>query len=307
MKNAIMYYYQFIPASLRQKEKDYFFSIGRKNYLLTLYKRSPEEADNLYKLSETLKNYNTPYSKIILNKDKNMISIINNHPYVLLENSSYLPPFNIEEIINQEIVLPNYSLFPKLFRTGWKTLWEAKIDYFEYQITTFGKKYQLLSESIPYYIGLAENAISYFDAVQATSKDYRDVLVLCHKRLNTDDALAFYNPLNLVIDHKSREIGEYLKEVFIKDTYDISSINKLISSIQLSNYGFGLLMARLLFPCFYFDQYERIINENQDEKNINQFIIRVEEYERYLYDIYNLIRKRAEIPPLDWLNRIFKA
>ena len=39
-------------------------------------------------------------------------------------------------------------------------MWIRKIDYFEYQISQFGKKYPIIRESFNYYVGLAENGIS---------------------------------------------------------------------------------------------------------------------------------------------------
>ncbi|MEG1313586.1 MAG: hypothetical protein RSD40_04660 [Bacilli bacterium] len=216
MKNFIIFYYQIIPSLLRQRDKDYYFSSNNHYYLLTIYNRNNEESDSLYYLSELVRKQNNKYHKIILNKDHQVISYINKLPYVLLE-IFYQETNNksMNRILNEMITLQNDSHFQKLYRLNWKQLWEVKIDYFEYQISLFDKKYSLLAQSLPYFIGLAENAIAYFDAIKNFPKSYNDSLSVCHKRLVLSDTREVYNPLNLVIDHKSREIGEYLKQVFI--------------------------------------------------------------------------------------------
>ena len=49
----------------------------------------------------------------------------------------------------------------KLYRNSWASLWSAKLDYFEYQVSELGKDKPLILDSFSYYLGLGENAISY--------------------------------------------------------------------------------------------------------------------------------------------------
>ena len=57
----------------------------------------------------------------------------------------------------------------------------------------------------------------------------------------------------------------------------------------------------MLYPSFYFDQYELVINENASESKITEIIKRSTEYEVYLKEIYMIINKYASIKKVDWL------
>ena len=58
----------------------------------------------------------------------------------------------------------------------------------------------------------------------------------------------------------------------------------------------------MLYPSFYFDIYDNIINNNQDENNLNKIINRSNEYEELLYEIYLIIRRKTNIIGISWIN-----
>ena len=113
----------------------------------------------------------------------------------------------------------------------------------------------------------------------------------------------FYNPLNLVIDHKSRDVAEYFKYLFVNNIYDYDNIKEIIEKLNYSTYQYSLLMSRLLFPSFYFDVYESIINDVKREMEIVDIIKRTAEYEEYLYNIYRFINEKKSILKIDWLDK----
>ena len=57
----------------------------------------------------------------------------------------------------------------------------------------------------------------------------------------------------------------------------------------------------MLFPSFYFDMYENILNEKTKEKDILKLISRSDEYVDYLKDIYIIINEKVKIPRIDWI------
>lgn len=150
-----------------------------------------------------------------------MITIIHNKNYVLIKKRKKIQPLNY--IINQNKVILSYNLINKILRTNWTKLWTNKIDYIEYQILHIESKYKLLRNSIWYYIGLGENGVQYIkdnDLTKNTSTEY----VISHRRINDFNELS--NPLNIIVDHKSRDVSEYLKYLFIKKEYDYEEIKK---------------------------------------------------------------------------------
>ena len=73
------------------------------------------------------------------------------------------------------------------------------IDYYETQIGENSKKYPLIRESFDYFIGLAENAISYLTYTKKeTPKTIYDNKVLSHNNLYH----SLEDPLNIIIIYR---------------------------------------------------------------------------------------------------------
>ena len=62
-----------------------------------------------------------------------------------------------------------------------------------------------------------------------------------------------------------------------------------------------MLFARLLYPTYYFDLYESIMNKDTDEEELVKVIKRVDEFELFLKKTYLEISKYAKIEKIDFL------
>lgn len=298
MKSALFYYYQLSPLKLIKKKNYYYFFYEDALYYLCLLDRPIDYINEIILLDKMLINSN--YMNIIYNIKGEAISLINNRYYMLLRSNNI--KFSLLELYRPYYCYGNMLKLKILNHSDWGSLWTVKIDYFEYQKSYIKIKYPILYSSLDYYIGLSENAISYFYATNSyLKKDNADVLVVARRRINLDD-FSFYNPLNLVIDHKARDVAEYLKYLFIKDNYSYDLIDEILDNINFSSYQFSLLMARLLFPSFYFDLYEDIINGYSKEERIVSILKRSSEYENYIRYIYFFINKKRSILKIDWLD-----
>ena len=298
MKNTLFYYYGLTPEKIIKKDNYYYFYLD--NYIYYLYKvNKPLEYIN--ELIILLRNvYNNSFMMIIFNINKEALSIINNHYYILLRAAKN-NRFNINDIYNPTYCPKEASNLKLLNHSSWNNLWSSKIDYFEYQKDYIKIKYKTLYQTLDYFIGLGENAISYFNATNSyLTKEFNDTLVLSRRRVNLSN-LSFYNPLNIVIDNKARDSAEYLKYLFITDDYTYDFLDEFLTNLNYSTYQYGLLIARLLFPSHYFDIYEKIINETLKEKEIINVLKRTDEYEKFLRYIYNFINKKKPILKIDWL------
>lgn len=304
MKNVLKYYYNLIVDKVSSRGKNYYFSINNSNYIFVQYMRPYEDIGALFALNKELLYMGYPFHEIILNKDNIPLTSVNNKYYVLLQinviNSLITPNYLTKQIaVNGQN--KNYKI---LYRTNWIELWTTKIDYFEYQLEHFKHKYPLIIDSINYFIGLGENAISYVNNT-LTGNNTLEYFV-SHKRLNTrDDLFFYYNPLNLIIDYKIRDIAEYLKSSFLNDDYSFIKIERLLMNSNLNETDYKLLYGRLLFPSFYFDIYDQIINGYIKEKEICEVIKRADEYEEFLYNIFVIIKKHYNIDSVDWLIKKF--
>ena len=189
----------------------------------------------------------------------------------------------------------------KLYRNNWAKLWEEKVDYFEYQISKLGKDKKVVLNSFSYYIGLAENAISY---VNETYKKYfnNDKLTLSHKRLFSPNySLNYYNPLSFIFDYKPRDIGEYIKMSFFYDDITIEEVENFLIKQDFTNFEANMLIARLLYPSYYFDIYEQVMNNHAKEDTLINIIDKSSSYEEFLNKIYKILNKKNPLIYIDWI------
>ena len=270
MKNALNYYYNLNPTSIHQINKDYRCYINDEEYLLNYYEKNDYMIDEIYELSNYLLNYNIPCHQIILNNNREKVTLINNRPYVLLKIFVKNRIVNSDDLLFFSQLNIDAKNFQSLFKYNWYNLWVKKIDYFEYQISQFGKKYPLIRSSFNYFVGLAESGISLFRNIY-NKNEYN--FVVSHDRIKINDGLVqLYNPLNFILDNKVRDLSEYIKDKVIFGSYSIEEAKEDIQKIKLSTYEYGLLFSRLLFPTYYFDCYEKIVFGYSDESELLKII-----------------------------------
>ena len=303
MKNAINFYYNLKPENINNYNNYYYFYYNKYLYVLLLYNEDLKYINDIYNLNVSLLSLNIPIHQIIINKNNSIISLINNNYYILYKIliKNYNRKINIKDInyLNSIIITNNID-------NNWDYLWSTKIDYLEYQINQSGKKYPLIVESFSYFVGLTENAISYAkNATLELKKDYNNIGVITHKKLNINDTLFnLYDPLNITIDYKIRDLAEYIKNSFFEDNFNIfNELNYYFKKNYLSIYLIRLLFARILYPSFYFNLYDDIISNKKEEKELLKITSRINEYEQYLYEIYLYLKKKYNITEVEWLKK----
>lgn len=303
MKNNIMYYYNLRIDNITQNNNNYYFTINNDNYCFTIYTRDIKESNEIYKLNKYMLSSNILVHEIIPNKDNYVVTIINNIPYILYK--IYINK-NKKLTINELTYLSNYTyqVDKILTRNNWNVLWSTKIDYFEYQINQMGKKYPILVDTFAYFTGLAENAISYVKyTTLETQMETSDNPVISHRKIN-NNIEPLYNPLNIILDHKSRDIAEYIKLSFLnKNTNIYQELDSYFSSNYYSEYGLRLLYARIIYPSFYFDMYEQIIQGLRKESDLLNIVTLLDDYELYLKEMYYYLKKYHNIPEIDWITK----
>ncbi|MCI8347755.1 MAG: hypothetical protein HFJ12_07455 [Bacilli bacterium] len=293
IKNLIEYYYNIKINHLYKNRRQYRFSYFDNQYLFLPLNRYEDE---IIEVNHLIKG-NHKYDQIMINIENSIITHVQNYSYILIKKVS--KKIGIEEIIEKPYyLLTSKKMYKNIDRSNWLFLWSEKIDYIEYQLIHLDKEYPLLRDSINYFIGMAENAISYVYNTYHLLQSKNDNLVISHKRIRDNE---FNNPLNLIIDYKSRDIAEYLKYIFFNDDYDYIKIKGLLSYLNLDQFSCQLIYARLLFPTYYFDKYDEIIGNNLEEKEILSILKRTEEYEDYIINIYMIINQLFSIERIDWL------
>jgi len=298
MKNAMNYYYNLNPTSIHQRGKIYYFRVEEANYVL-LPCDNEIESQNVYELDNELLRQGIPVHQILLNNSRQILTKINQDTYVLMRIFIPKRPITLEDIMQvNAISISNQQ--NNLRRDDWYTLWTKKVDYLEYQISQIGKKYPLIIESFSYYIGLAENAI----ALIGTVKKENRYLSLNHRRIMCgDDTYRLYNPFNLIIDLRVRDICDYFKSCFFKNQNIESTIMQYLYYQRLTKEECQSFFARMLFPTYYFDVYEKIVAGNIEEQEIIPIVKKVDEYEDLLRRLYAYIGQIHPLPEIEWLKK----
>ena len=300
MLDYINYFYNLYPPLLNKENDNYVFFVGNEKYYLTPYRRELSEIKDLVELNKRMISSNSLVHEIIINKFNEPISVISNENYVLLRvYVNDIKKIDINDIIYMLNENVDLSGLKSVLRTNWVSLWSSKVDYIEYQMGHLIKKYPFLNNTIDYYLGLCENAITYIKNLKMFS-DYKIPIGISHKRIIKDATLFdLYNPLNLIIDYKVRNIAEYLKDAFFKDEDVNYILNIVFKNFWFDKLNLSLLVARLLYPSYYFDLFEEIIDKELDENIIFPLTKKSSKYEEFI----DLIIKNCNLQNLQWLSR----
>lgn len=295
MKNILTFYYNLSPYEVHSKDNYYFFNINNNYFKLVPFDDDINKASSIYELNAYLSSI-TNVDRIILNKYNKPVTVINGILYILYltTNNNTISLAMISNLSNV-----NIENIEVLERNNWDILWGNKIDYFEAHIGENLKKYPLIRESFDYFVGMAENAISYLvNTKLEVKKMIFDKKVISHVTL--DDSL--YSPLNIILDHKSRDVAEYIKISFFKNNYNIfKELDEYFYYNNYSLYGIRVLYARILYPSFYFNLYDDIVSAKKEEKKMNLIIDKISDYQKYLYDIFIYLKRRYDIPEVEWI------
>lgn len=292
------YYYNINPSSIHQIGKNYFFKDNERNYVFLPFDNA-KEINSIYELSNILLQNGIPVHQIIPNIQNQLLTKLNNEFYVLMQIFVPKQEVTINDIFSlNSIYLDNEKI--KLKQDNWYTLWTNKVDYFEYQISQIGRKYPLIIDSFSYYIGLSENAISLMNTIPT-----QHYLTLSHKRITCQDTYyRFYNPLNLVLDIRVRDACDYFKSCFFNNQDITQMVMNYLYQSQLNNEEACCFLARMLFPTYYFDMYEKIIAGELEEEKINIILSKVDNYEHFLKQIYQYLSQFYQIPEIGWLKKV---
>lgn len=301
MKNAIQYHYGINVDNIHQTNGIYKFSLGNIYYLLAPYEGDLKEIEYIYDLIVKMLTKGIYCHQIVMNSEKKLFTIINNVPYVLIKSEYNMDnKLIMENIIQFSNMTLQIDYKESLRRDNWAILWSNKIDYFEYQVNQFGKSYPNIRGSFSYFLGVAETGISLYNNIKF---DYKN-LVVAHKRIKKNSTLYdLYNPLNFVIDIRIRDACEYFKESFISNSDIYDDIITYFVENKLTEYEYKMFFVRMLYPSFYFDLFESIIKNNQDDKILIPIIDMADKYEYLLKRVYQYLLNFIVLPDIEWLKK----
>lgn len=304
MKEIINYYYNFDIEEVEENKNYLSFKYYGEDFYFVFFNRTEEELKDIVELCIELKYKGIRVHDIILNRNNSLVTKVGENNYLLLKlnaNKDDIIDFiSVSEMTNKLKLNQNNS---KLYRNNWGELWSKKVDYFEYQIKEIGKEKKVIIDSFSYYVGLAENAISYVNKInKVIGMSDNDNITLSHRRIfYPNTSLNYLNPLSFIFDLEVRDIAESLKIGFFNGEDSILDLQTFLQMKKLTNYSYHMLYARLLYPTYYFDVYESIMNDNSSEDKLIPIIDKVEEYEIFLKKAYDEINRYSNLERIDWI------
>ncbi len=275
MKNAIRYYYQIEVSNLKFENHCYLFD---SYMLIEIYK--PFD----FSIYQYLLENGYPVYQVIFNKERNYITQIDHKNYVLLYVSS-ISKIDFYTLENFQIPLYDKKILP------WHELWMEKVDFYEKHVTTVTSL--KIKQSFFYYIGMAENAISFYQLIKRENNLY-----ISHNRIDSD--FQYWNPTNFTVDYRARDIAEYTKKLFFNNQLQISDLFLYFYRVQFTDIDYLLFYARMLYPSYYFDCYDKIVS-GDSEDCLDQYLNKIEEYENLMKDLYFSFSQFLFMPKIDWI------
>ena len=300
MKNELSYYYNLNPIKIYQNKKEYKFVVNNTEYYFVPYEYDINQLDKIFDLHKKLRNYNIYCHDIVLNNKMQISTQINNKQYVLLKIAKLKnEKIKFNDLIYYPLVTQNFFQDDFNITKKWRNLWMQRIDYFEYQVINFKKKYPLINKISSYYIGLGENAIQYLSNVKSNTKP-----CISHYRIKKNYTFYnMYNPLEFVIDSNVRDIAEFFKEKFFFDTININELYAILNQIIFNRDEAILFFSRLLYPTYFFDICVEMFFFDNGEKDLNIIISKHNEYELILIEVFSFLQTKYQIPNINWLKK----
>ncbi len=271
MKELIQKFYRLFPNTIH-KEKNYytFFDQGSLYYFYEI-----EEDTNL-SFAYSISIYYPQFYSFVRNVNQMIITRDSNHSYVLLRDKG----ISFTQFLS-------YPIFHHYITLKWKELWIKRCDSILFNYPNIKGNSLMIDESIDYYIGLLELSIS---IIGNHSKNYYSSY-LGHIQFDKNE---YYNPFNVKEDVCERDFGEYLKYLFLVGNYSKQELSLLIKE-NSSFYQYQLVLARVLYPNYYFDLVDQILYQHYDDSILKNIIERVMEFQDYVLFLQEEFSKYEEI------------
>ncbi|QKY71666.1 hypothetical protein Len3610_09430 [Lentibacillus sp. CBA3610] len=199
----------------------------------------------------------------------------------------------------------------------WKQLWIDKLTAFEERIEIEADNYsnayyRLLMDSMPYVIGLSENAIQYMQESESDPRFHEadQGTIVFRRYFGQLDNRYLWMP-DLAYDHPTRDLAEYIRYKLLESENPMDEIRSFLDEYQqvrpLSIFSWRLLYARLLYPIHLFDVIGRGFFTDRHElvhSELAAMIYKQPVYEKRLglfFETAGVNCEELQIPVLHWL------
>ncbi len=274
MNKVLYYYYGFQIDKVVSKNDYYKVSDKGIDYYVFLYDDSIDDLKKLYDINIQMTSENIDIMTIVPNI-YGLYFVYDRQKYVVVK--SFCKNEEIEKNIYKEVrifdIISKWSkqaniIFKKksylqFSKNEWSVLWAKKIDEVEKSIDFSEKKKFVDFEFAMYFIGLAENAVSYMNDIVLSNNYNKLELSYTHKKIDFHDFfVSFFNPLNISIDFRIRDVSHFFQHVITINHNDFVNLVVDIDLSLFSEIEIRLMVARILFPSSFLNFYLNTENVN---------------------------------------------
>lgn len=292
MENILNYYYNLVIKKIEEKGDSYFIYTDDGLYLLNKLIVEVTELENIINY---LNNTKELYHLLVLNKDKELYTTIEEEKYVL---------FKVRCDLNLEINPLIFSSYVLKGSYNWADVWSKRIDYYETQLNEVVSDVNVFY-AMNYYIGLTENAISFYNNLIEMYGTNDLIYSISHRRIGSPiKAISYYNPSNMLIDLNVRDIAEYIKMSFFEDILTDSEILSIVNNLNFNNVMANMFLVRLLYPSYFFNLYDEYIESKEINKKIFLYMKKSHEYESLVTKIYSRLSVKNDIKAYMWIFKV---
>ena len=292
MKNFIFKHYNIIVDKIYSKNNRHYFFIKDDKIYIIKYKNNEKRLYNLYILTNYLYHRGIFVNTFIINSDNNYYTKYEDCYIILLKannNEVDVELFDIQKFFNINSYLEDYNIIKE---------WENEIDIIERELIEYNNEYPFIQNSIDFFIGLGENAISLLNNYEHLIKSNNDSIG--HKlsfKMFEDNSL--YDPLLFIKTNKMYDVSNFIKYKFFINDLNYDEINVIMKS--LTEYEELFLFSSLMYPCFYFDLVKKVLLKEESEEKIKRYINSIDKYVYLLLFCKNNMKNIGEIKSINWI------
>lgn len=328
MDEASLYkFYKIQVESLN--DDDTFNSNGNIFQLIWLKKDNFDELYERYKMAVHMHNKGIPNILVPLKNDSNDIRTWHEgNVYVLLMKTNRTQELEVGKLL-ADFHLKGRSFLDVSNETNrfgnWMELWERRLEQVEtlWQEKCFNRPQndfeKLFVGCFPYYLGLAENALSYLNDLENGAQHRNiDFATICFGKFTPEKLLFGKNPFDWVYDHPMRDVAEYIRSSFFENPLTYVGETKrflkdYFGELPITTKSAKLLVARLLLPLNFFETVETYFTARSDQVR-NSMLEKLERevklsssYQKLIMDIFDIasipeIYKAVRIP--EWIVKV---
>ena len=299
MKKMINYFYKLYPTKIYNLNDEIYFFDNEYKYYIKKY-ADKKKIDSYIMLHKHFKEINVSLNEILLNKDNSYITEYEKKTYIVIRVCEVEDvEINISDIMKYNINAAKeiYTVIEVDELDSMK----KEIDNYEILVSGYSKEHFLVQNVFNYYVGLAENAVSYMsDSIKETKVHEKSIN---HYKINKN--LSNKNLIditNISYNYKLKDISEYFRILFIYDLEWEEILSSFFGKYILNEFDYRFLYSELLYPRYFFDAIDDMINNHTDSKELEYLAKNVNEMENKLNKLFIIINRYCQIPPIWWIN-----